>query len=227
MSLLLSRITLRRDAPTQALAPLLLPADGQARMAASHHLVWALFSDGPERRRDFLWREEAPGRFLALSDRPPNPLHDLFEIDSKDFAPALSAGDRLGFALRANPVVARKAEGAKRGKRSDVVMDALHSVPKGAERQQRRPDAVITAGRAWLVRLGERHGFQPDQDVTVDGYETIRIPRSGRDLIRFGRLDFEGTLTVTDPVIFLAALAKGFGRARAFGCGLMLIRRAR
>jgi CRISPR system Cascade subunit CasE len=40
-------------------------------------------------------------------------------------------------------------------------------------------------------------------------------------------LDFEGVLEVTDPVRFLAALANGFGRARAFGCGLMLIRRAR
>lgn len=227
MSLLLSRIALRRDAPTAALAPLLLPSDGQARTAASHHLVWALFSDGPDRRRDFLWREEAPGRFLALSDRPPNPLHDLFEIDSKDFAPALSAGDRLGFALRANAVVARKAEGAKRGVRHDVVMDALHAVPKGAARQAQRPEAVIQAGRAWLARQGEADGFSPDAEVAVDGYETIRIPRAGLPPIRFGRLDFEGALTVTDPTRFLASLAQGFGRARAFGCGLMLIRRAR
>jgi len=34
-------------------------------------------------------------------------------------------------------------------------------------------------------------------------------------------------LTVEDPPLFLVALAAGFGRARAFGCGLMLIRRAR
>ena len=33
-------------------------------------------------------------------------------------------------------------------------------------------------------------------------------------------------IEVTDPPAFLARLAAGFGRAKAFGCGLMLIRRA-
>jgi CRISPR system Cascade subunit CasE len=33
-------------------------------------------------------------------------------------------------------------------------------------------------------------------------------------------------LTVRNPASFLATLGQGFGRARAFGCGLMLIRRA-
>jgi CRISPR system Cascade subunit CasE len=32
---------------------------------------------------------------------------------------------------------------------------------------------------------------------------------------------------VKEPDRFLAKLAQGFGRARAFGCGLMLIRRTR
>ncbi len=41
-----------------------------------------------------------------------------------------------------------------------------------------------------------------------------------------GVLDYEGVLTVEDPVLFLSALTVGFGRARAFGCGLMLVRRA-
>ena len=44
--------------------------------------------------------------------------------------------------------------------------------------------------------------------------------------IRFSVLDFTGVLEVRDPAAFLAAIARGFGRAKAFGCGLMLIRRA-
>jgi len=35
-----------------------------------------------------------------------------------------------------------------------------------------------------------------------------------------------GALEIADPAAFLARLAQGFGRAKAFGCGLMLIRRA-
>ena len=225
--LLLCRVALRRDAPVASLAGLLVPEEGGARADASHRLLWALFSDGPDRRRDFLWREEGPGRFLALYARPPNPLHDVFDIDPpKEFAPNLAAGDRLAFTLRANPVVARKQEGGVRGKRVDVVMHALHPVPR-EERRERRLALVVEAGRGWLARQGERHGFQPDPDTAVDSYETVRIPRGPRASLEFGRLDFQGVLTVTDPPRFLAALACGFGRARAFGCGLMLIRRAR
>ena len=86
--------------------------------------------------------------------------------------------------------------------------------------------------RAWLARQGMAHGFAPADGVAVDSYETVRVPRDPgvrqrrAEALRFGRLDFTGLLTVGDPVRFLAAVASGFGRARAFGCGLMLIRRA-
>ena len=43
---------------------------------------------------------------------------------------------------------------------------------------------------------------------------------------RFGGIDLEAGLTLTDPAAFLGRLLGGFGRAKAFGCGLMLIRRA-
>ncbi|WP_308340124.1 type I-E CRISPR-associated protein Cas6/Cse3/CasE [Thiolapillus sp.] len=36
----------------------------------------------------------------------------------------------------------------------------------------------------------------------------------------------QGSLTVTEPDAYLATLKQGLGRAKAFGCGLMLIRRA-
>lgn len=225
--LFLSRLGLRRDAPVAALAELLVPADPDARLAASHRLLWSLFSDGAERRRDFLWREQGPGRFLALSRRPPNPLHDLFEIETRPFEPALSVGDRLGFALRANAVVSPRIAGAKRGRRADVVMHALHALPKGEARREARAEAVLSAGRAWLAGQGGRHGFAPEAEVGVDGYDSLRIPRDGRAPIRFGVLDFQGVLTVTDPTLFLGALSRGLGHARAFGCGLLLIRRVR
>ena len=67
----LSRARLREDACVAALARLLVPEAASARPAAAHRLVWSLFADGPDRRRDFLWREEAPGRFMTLSRRPP------------------------------------------------------------------------------------------------------------------------------------------------------------
>ena len=60
----------------------------------------------------------------------------------------------------------------------------------------------------------------------IDGYEPVRIPRDGGGAMQFSQLEFTGTLVATDPAVFLAAVRAGFGRAKAFGCGLMLIRRA-
>ncbi|WP_149541013.1 type I-E CRISPR-associated protein Cas6/Cse3/CasE [Siccirubricoccus phaeus] len=222
----LSRVRLRRDAQIAALARLLLPEETGAQAVAAHRLIWALFADAPERQRDFLWRQEQPGQYLALSRRPPLPLADVFEIETKEFAPALAAGDRLGFRLHANPVVAAGGKPGQRGRRHDVVMHALHRLPAGAERAEARLETAIAAGRAWFARQGEAQGFAPVGEVAIDGYETVRLPREGAPPIRYSVLDFEGVLTVLDPPRFLAALAQGFGRARAFGCGLMLIRRA-
>lgn len=223
-ALYLSRARLRRDAPVAALAQLLVPADASERPGASHRLVWALFADSAERQRDFLWREERPGQFMALSKRPPQDLHHLFDLDYKPFEPVLSSGDRLGFTLRANPVVARPAGKGERGKRHDVVMDVLHAVPAG-ERTAARPAAVLSAGRAWLTRQGQAHGFAPMGDPAVDGYEQVRIQRHPAKPAVFSVLDISGVLEVHDPDRFLASMTAGFGRARAFGCGLMLIRR--
>jgi CRISPR system Cascade subunit CasE len=226
MTLFLSRVALRRDGSAAALARLLVPDGGAApRSAAGHHLLWSLFADTRDRKRDFLWREEGPGRFLTLSARAPVDGHGLFQLDSKPFEPALRAGDRLRFALRANPVVALSGARGQRGRRADVVMQRLHEVPPG-ERAAAREVVIPEAGRAWLAKQGERHGFAPERDVGVDGYETIRLPRPGGKPVQYGVLDFDGVLVVRDPAAFLAQLAEGFGRARAFGCGLMLIRRA-
>ncbi len=241
VNLFLCRASLRRVAPPAALAGLLVPAEGGARAGAAHRLVWALFADDPERRRDFLWREEGPGRFLALSARPPADPHGLFRLEWRPFEPALAPGDRLNFVLRANPVVARSESPGRRGRRHDVVMAAIRAVdgPARAEERRRR---MQSAGRAWLERQGAARGFalaeaQDTQDggdagggpppaLVVESYDRVTVPRPGARPAVFGVLDFAGVLVVEDPGLFLAGLAAGFGRALAFGCGLMLVRRA-
>lgn len=218
-------LSLRRDASVAALAPLLAPAGGGARTGAAHRLIWAAFADGPERERDFLWRQDEKRRWLVLSQREPNDPHQLFEpIECKPFAPALRRGDRLTFALRANAVVTRKNEKG-RPHRSDIVMDRLRALPKG-QRASGRQRLAVEAGHDWLARQGAKSGFRPDR-LDVAAYRTESIPRAGKASIELGLLDLEGDLTVEDPGVFLPNLAKGFGKARGFGCGLMLIRRRR
>ena len=101
----LVRARLRRDRQAEALARLLVPEEPGARLGAAHSLVWALFADGPDRRRDFLWREMRSGEFLILANRPPTDAHNLFDLEYKPFAPLLRPGQSLGFDLRANPVI--------------------------------------------------------------------------------------------------------------------------
>jgi len=226
----LVRARLRREASVAALAPLLMPEDEGMGTLADHRLVWSLMTPGEDATRDFLWRREERGRFLVLAPRPPADGSALFDVECKPFEPVLAPGDRLRFALRANPTTARlqpgQREQGRRGTRGDVVMHALHAVPKG-ERAEARPRLMRAAGTAWLARQGEQHGFRPETaSLDVDGYRRLRVPRAGSPPIQVGMLDYEGLLTVEDPAAFLAGLARGFGRARAFGCGLMLIRRA-
>lgn len=232
--LYLSRARVRRHVPAAALRELLLPGDDGRRAGAGHRLVWTLFADAPDRERDFLWREADAGTFYLLSSRAPVDRHDLFELDPpKPFAPKLSVGDRLAFSLRANATVAKGGGPGVRGKPCDVVMAAIRDMPSGA-RAAARAEAIGVAGQRWLAAQGERCGFTipvwDSGDVSgaglrVTGYRTLRVDHAG-PTARIGVLDFDGELEVRDPAAFTAAIARGFGRAKAFGCGLMLVRRA-
>lgn len=222
----LSRLHLSQSPQVQALSALLDPAHEGQRRDAQHRLIWSAFGADPDARRDFLWRDEGQGRFLVLSDRRPEggPLFDPPEI--RDFAPDLRAGDRLQFALRVNATrTMRDDQGRKQ--HVDIVMDALHAVPKG-QRAPVRMQVAQQAASDWMAGQGARHGFAPD-GVAVDDYIVSAIPGHKGPRLRqprFGILELTGQITVTDPAALLARIGAGFGRAKAFGCGLMLIRRA-
>jgi CRISPR system Cascade subunit CasE len=223
--LFLSRISLRTDPSVATLAPILLHSGGRHRSEASRRLMWTLFADHPDRTRDFLWREDEARRFYVLSSRPPLDRHALFTVETKAFEPALSSGDRLMFSLRANATVSRPRGDKRAGKRDDVVMAALSLVPQ-SERAGARQEIIRREGLAWLRRQGNAAGFSFDErDVAVDGYEPLTIRDSGSSALRLSVIEYDGLLTVSEPQAFLAKLAGGFGRGKAFGLGLMLVRR--
>ncbi len=234
-----SRVRLLEAPSVHALVSLV---KGGSSPGGGHRLVWSLFAGDPDRPRDFLYRESEPGRFYILSRRPPEDHHALFQIDTKAFEADLAPGDRIGFSLRANPVVQRRRKsggdnGAVRDKprpsaKDDVVMHALHALAN-ANRAEMRSAVAWQAGHAWLLARAERCGFAIEADadtahqtLRIDGYRQHRLPRGrGAPPIRFSTLDFDGELTVVDPAHFIATVAGGIGGARAFGCGLFLIRR--
>ncbi len=224
---------------------LISPAPGQEYAAAQerldgpyadHQWLWRWFHADPDARRDFLFRRhESSGtlRFYLLSARAPNERLGAWVAQSRQYAPELAVGDRLTFELRANPTVRREADG--KSKRHDVVMDAKKALlaERGLARWEQwqgddKPnlqELVHGACSRWWVRRGERLGFAADTaSLRVEAYDQ-HMEQPDRNL-RFSTVDLAGELTVTDPAAFRSALLDGVGSAKAFGCGLLLIRRA-
>ncbi len=228
MTLYLSRLQLARNPTAAALRPLIDPAQRGQAMDAHHRLIWTAFSNGAPGARDYLWRSEGKGRFMVLSHRPPGPAPLFDPPETKTFAPELKEGDRLRFLLRVNATKDRPAKFSSGGdRRVDVVMNALHGLPKEA-RAAERMHVAAASGRDWLEAQGQRNGFELIE-LDVDDYSVQVLPEytgARRGQPHFGILDMTGLITVTDPPAFLDKVSKGFGRAKAFGCGLMLIRRA-
>ena len=236
MTLYLTRAVLDREARAAALAPLLDPPDPDRALDAHHRLIWTLFP-GRNAVRDFLWRADGRGRFFILSRREPVQSELFRPLETTDFSPRLAPGDRLGFILRANATKDRRVPTTECGRRPhrrvDLVMDALHKTAGqsalGSSRVSERPGLRMKladqVAADWLAAKGARGGFVLGR-IRVEDYSVRQFSRSAKSPVTFGLLDLSGILSVKEPDTFLATLGAGLGRARAFGCGLMLIRRA-
>lgn len=222
MSHYFSRIRVTANDPSKVLR--ILKADGYRL----HQFLWDIFPNDPDAQRDFLFRrDETKGwpLFYILSARQPINNQGILEIESKMFAPQLRVGDCLGFSLRANPVRTRKTDDSnpKKRRRDDVVWCLKKRYEEENKARPSQAELAQQAGAAWINRQGERHGFNV-HSVRVDSYLQHRIS-GGKRNIRFSTLDFNGVLTVARPDDFYRALVHGIGPAKAFGCGLMMVRR--
>ena len=106
----------------------------------------------------------------------------------------------------------------------------MHALSKVARDERAQPGRLRSATPARLGSRGKawRAGSASiPAELYIDGYDRVRIPRPDARAVIFSTLTFQGVLTVEDPAQFLAAVLRGFGSAKGFGCGLMLIRRAR
>ncbi len=198
-----------------------------------HQMIWDLFDNQPDTRRDFLYRrEDTPGQlpfYYLLSRRQPL-CREGTRIDTKPYQPLIREGDHLAFILRANAVITRKVDDHSKRRRRFGIVDAKVAEYKAkyTDRKDWPPPAVIhqEAAEQWMNRQAGQHGFRLDAlQVSNHQYHKIRKPGDG-NLRQFTSLDMDGLLTVEDPVLLENALLNGLGRSKAFGCGLLLVRRA-
>ena len=212
-----------------------------------HQLLWQFFRDRPEKQRDFLFRQDSDSQgrpvFNVVSKTPPRHDDALWNIETKPYQPHLYVGDCLAFSLRANPVeqlkeartpeelnrqmVDRKARGlteksTKKRVQHDVVMHLKKSLSEAELSEHSQAALEQRAGEAWLNKRAEKQGFRV-LSVTAQGYQQQHFKKRQ---IKMSTLDFDGVLQVIDPEIFISqTLYQGIGRAKAFGCGLMLVKR--
>ena len=221
-----SRIRLRTDADTGTLARQLCEEDSYRE----HQMLWRLFSRDANAERDFLFRrDDCNGwpQFYLTSQRIPEGKDGVWQIDQRKYQPKLKKGQKLAFSLRANPVITRKDSSGKR-KRHDLVMDIKKQsdwkLDSGSDRRSLY-ELTQLAGETWLSSRLERNGGKLET-LNTEGYKQHRTAKKGlANPIRYSTLDLTGVLTVTDPVAFTQILYQGLGPAKAFGCGLLLVRR--
>jgi CRISPR system Cascade subunit CasE len=224
---------------------LITPRPGHERDAAhdwsqsayeQHQWLWRFLPVTPGSPRRFLFRRrdlDGLPRFYVVSQAAPVAPTPHWQVASKLYAPEVAAGDRLQFELRANPVVTRR-DASGRSARHDVVMQEKTRLlrERGLARwadwsAADRPalaDLVQRCGSAWLLARAQRLGVEFDEStLRADGYEQHR-GKGGA--LRLSTIDFSGCLLVRDPQALRRALFDGLGHGKAFGCGLLLVRRA-
>lgn len=198
-----------------------------------HQMIWDLFDSQPEQKRDFLYRREDSGHglpfYYLLSARRPvnNPI--AAEIQTRDYQPDMYPDDQLQFSLRVNAVVTRKVDDhSKRRIRRDIIEARVEHYKQLIEDPKQRPSPAVIhqdAGEDWMKKQGARLGFELN-DLRVENHQFHSIRKPGdRNIRRFTSLDLHGRISVFDVDRFRDALMQGLGRAKAYGCGLLLVRR--
>lgn len=226
---------------------LITPTPGMERDAAiewakgpyeQHQWLWKFLPAEAGTPRDFLFRRREgennmPG-FYVVSAREPVSISHAWQVNTKLFKPQFTVGQQLGFDLRANPVVTHTTDGKKQ--RNDVVMHrkkqllAERGLSRWSDWNDSDPEKPLLyeivqhTCAHWLDRRAEHCGFRllDTERLRADGYLQQRADKKG---IRFSSVDFSGALEVLDPDRFQEVLFSGIGKAKAFGCGLMLVRR--
>ena len=147
------------------------------------------------------------------------------KMDSKPMPTQWEVGKRLGFETRIRPIVRRSRNTpSKPARECDAFQAEAEQYPKGG--MNRKREEVYTD---WLSGQFDRiGGASLDlQRIRLVSFQRTRAVRKlhgqqseGPDAV------MRGNLTVADSDSFAALLARGIGRHRAYGYGMLLLRPA-
>lgn len=199
-----------------------------------HKLIWSFFEQDTKTARDFLFcRMDHTTNLIyyILSKRKPVISIMGWHIASKEYSPIIKKQNRYAFKLRANPVVTKQPAGptSKKRKRVDVYMEAItKNKLLDPAKQATNRELLHKAGLQWMQARAEKFGFTiQSNEVLVEGYTRLNGKQAKKgNQIQLGVIDYSGFLSVQEPEKFEKMLYEGIGPAKAFGCGLMLLKPA-
>lgn len=151
----------------------------------------------------------------------------LDALDARPFPGAWKDGQVLGFEVRVRPVIR-----AKDGRERDAFLHAVDAIP--AEEGNGIAQRAMIYGD-WLAKQFARDGAAQIIQAQMGEFRLTRVLRkanagengkrkplavTGPDAV------FKGQLQVSNPEAFARLLARGVGRHRAFGFGMLLLKPA-
>lgn len=218
-------------------------ADGFDEGRALHHLLAETFGKGVTQPfRLLVPPRKTTGNLYAYTPADLATLHstaqtialpenlsvlDLGLMAAKPMPTSWTTGQRLGFDLHTRPVRRLNAAlgGFAKGAEIDAFLaDVLHKHPdKPPESQEATREAV------YLDWLGARLAGAATLDLSATTMARFRRSRVARGAARQKGSEgpeatFHGTLQIADPLRFADLLARGVGRHRAYGFGMLLLR---
>ena len=188
------------------------------RAIASPQVLHAMLANCFSEKNRILWRvDNLRGNLYLLVVSEVSPDFSTLESqvckngdsgETKSYTRFLSGikdGQKLRFRFKGNPIRNIPGKYGDRGKVS----------PHVSERYKRE----------WFLKVAGRNGFSLDEaQFQIVETDSQRFFKAGKEqAIRISHATFEGILTVTDCELFRAAMCKGIGRAKAYGCGLMTV----
>ena len=190
-----------------------------------HRAIWHLFpgiqresrSTSGEDRQGFLFRVEKndPGHaaiVMVQSRHQPQKISEHARIVAlKEFNPQPSQGQHLGFILVANPVRTLKDNAGRLNKNGEVKKCRVPLIKKDQQLQwlKERLKGVATLDDVNLGKLSPIFFFKQKE----------------KHVGKLVPVLFEGSLHVEIVEDMVKVLENGIGPGKAFGCGLMLVKR--
>ncbi len=206
-----------------------LDEHGSNGLYSDHQLLWQIFPDKPDAKRDFLFRKETKSNnvYYVVSKRKPVNSIPMLKLQIKEYNPIIKKGQEYEFALMANPVISKKVEGGKNSSHHDVWMNAKLEGKKSGYSLNELSSFIDKKTKEWIVHRAENHGFTINiEHLNISSYLQHRFfkKKAGKPIL-LSTIDYNGILKVIDIEIMKKTLFEGIGKAKAFGCGLLLVKR--